>query len=158
MGPMPTFEISWEAPEFEYREKSLGWYWLSMLAAAAVLGFAIFEKNFLFGVFVIIAEILVLVWANRAPDTVVFTLTDKGLAAGETTFYALGDIERFGIADSGKTWSVFVLSLKRPIRPAARVNVPNEKVPAVRNALRSAIPEEEIKESLTDALEKFLKF
>jgi hypothetical protein len=73
---MASFEINWQAPEFEYRPKSISWYWTS-----------IWDRNFLFGVFIVIAEVLLIAWGNDAPPTVNFVLTDSNLSIGETKDY-----------------------------------------------------------------------
>ena len=67
---MASFEITWEAPEFEYRPKSVSWYWISIIIAAAIIAFAIWERNFLFGIFIVIAEILFIAWGNETPATI----------------------------------------------------------------------------------------
>ena len=76
----PKFEVVWDAPEFEYREKGISWYWLSIIAAACIIAFAAWFRNFLFGFFIVIAEILFIVWGNRQPRTVEFKLDDSGIA------------------------------------------------------------------------------
>ena len=45
---MAKFETTWEAPEFEYREKEVSWYWISIIAAALIIAFSVWEKDFLF--------------------------------------------------------------------------------------------------------------
>lgn len=65
---MTSFEIKWQAPEYEYREKTVSWYWISIVVAALVIAFSVWQKNFLFGFFIVIAEMLFIVWGNRTPD------------------------------------------------------------------------------------------
>ncbi|MDP3892652.1 hypothetical protein, partial [Nocardioides sp.] len=71
---MEQFNIEWRAPEFYYREKGVSWYWLSIIAAIVILSVSVWQKNFLFAVFVVIAEILMLVWAGRKPREISFSL------------------------------------------------------------------------------------
>ena len=75
-------EIQWHAPEFEYRAKTMSWYWLSILLAVVILALAVWQKNFLFGIFVIVAEILILVWANREPRTLRAYFEELAAGAG----------------------------------------------------------------------------
>jgi len=67
-------EFHWQTKEYEYHEKDIFWYWASIIIAVGIVAFAVWQKNFLFAAFVIIAEILVLVWAERKPDTIEFML------------------------------------------------------------------------------------
>ena len=47
--------IVWQIPEYEYRSKDVSWYWISLIAAIVLFAFAIWQKNFLFAIFVVIA-------------------------------------------------------------------------------------------------------
>ena len=69
---MALFETTWKAPEFQYRSKGVSWYWMSIIIAVAIIAFAIWEHNFLFGIFIVIAEILLITWGNEAPRTIDF--------------------------------------------------------------------------------------
>ena len=82
---MEPLAIKWEAPEFELREKGVGWYWTTIIIAVLMLGAAVWQGNFLFAVLVVIGEILVLVWSGKEPPMVTFRITDKGLV----------DVDRF---------------------------------------------------------------
>jgi hypothetical protein len=93
-----AFETTWEAPEFEYRPKNISWYWLSIIVSAAIIAFAIWERNFLFGIFIVIAEILFIAWGNETPATIHFVLTENDLSIGEAKHYhvtLIDSIEKF---------------------------------------------------------------
>ncbi len=76
---MATFEINWEAPEFEYREKDVSWYWISIIAAAAIIAFSVWQRNFLFGFFIVIAEMLVIDGAGEfGPDPTTHAILTAG--------------------------------------------------------------------------------
>ena len=92
---MASFTITWQAPEFQYREKGVSWYWLSIIVVAAIIAFAIWQRNFLFGVFMVIAEILLIVWANAVPKVFDFSLTENDLAIGEAKNYRISLFESF---------------------------------------------------------------
>ena len=152
-------EISWQAPEFEYREKTVSWYWLSIIIAVLVLAVAVSQKNFLFVVFVILAEILILVWANREPAIVEYRLNEKGLDIGKSKSYTYGEIESFGVRENGgEEWSELVFTFKKSPRPALKASLPTHLLPEVKKALETILLEAEIKESAFDALERFLRF
>ncbi len=76
---MEELKIEWQAPEFEYREKDISWYWLSIIVAVLILSVSVWQKNFLFAAFVVMAEMLILVWAGRKPREISFSLDEKGL-------------------------------------------------------------------------------
>jgi len=93
-------EISWEAPEFEYYPKSIGWFLITIFIAVLLLGIAIWQKNFLFGIFILIAEILVLIWGNREPRILKFKIDDDRIYAGEYNSYRIEDISGFAFTKS----------------------------------------------------------
>src|SRR3990167_3564751 len=88
-------EMAWVAPEFEYRRKNVSWYWISIIIAVICIGFAAWQKNFLFGIFVLVAEILILAWGNQKPAMFSFRLTEKGLYIGDRKFFPYTEIESF---------------------------------------------------------------
>lgn len=156
---MALSEISWQAPEFEYREKTVSWYWLSIILAVLVLAVAIWQKNFLFAVFVILAEILILVWANREPTTLEYRLNERGLDIGKSKSYTYGEIESFGVRENGgEKWSELVFTFKKSLRPPLKTSLPTHLLPQVKKALETILLETEINESAFDALERFLRF
>ncbi len=98
---MAAFEIVWRAPEYEFHEKGVSWYWLSIIAAAIVVAFAVWEKNFLFGLFIVIAEILLIVWGNREPRLVGFSINESGVAIEGAKSYSFKDFESMSVGDEG---------------------------------------------------------
>ena len=151
-------EIIWTAPEFEYREKDISWYWMSIIVAVLIIGVAVWQRNFLFGFFVVIAEILLLVWGNRKPLLIDFTLTEKGLTIGGRKFYAVGEIESFSFDDSGDEWADIVLLFRRHFRPTLTVHIPKARAGEVQRTLKLLVGQIEREESFIDVLQKFLRF
>lgn len=163
---MANFEIIWRAPEFEYREKDVGWYWLTIIIAVVILAIAVWQRNFLFGVFVILAELLILVWGNRKPGMVSFKLNNEGLTIRERKSYRYKDIEGFAIEEGAPEqargekdeWAMLILKFSGKFKPNLRVNFPKVKIAAVKKTMAEFVPEIEIEPSLMDSLERFLRF
>ncbi len=124
-----------------------------------MLGFAIWWGNFLFGFFIIIAELLLIVWGNRTPEMIQFSLTSRSLHVGPRTAYQIADIQNFSVADiAGSEWERIILHFKRGLRLPAAIPVPRERLEEVVEILGQTIPRIEHEESLLDTLEKFLGF
>jgi len=113
---MEKFEITWDAPEFEYREKEVSWYWLSIIAAALIIAFAVWDKDFLFGFFVVVAEILFIVWGNRVPHVITFTLTDSEIDIGGYKSYLLKEFESWSVDSTGEEWAEIFFSFNHTLR------------------------------------------
>lgn len=151
--------VEWEAPEFEYREKSVSWYWLSIIAAAAILAASVWQKNFLFAVFVVIAEILVLVWAGRKPRMINFRLDDKELTVGGGKFYSYSEIEAYGTEESGNgEWSEMAFRLRHGLHPWLKIRIRTARLPEAEKALGPSVKKTELETSLLDSLGKLIGF
>ncbi len=157
---MTPFEMNWEAPEFEHRPKDISWYWLSIIIATIALGIAIWQKNFLFGFFIVIAEILLLVWGGREPRIIKFVLSDKGLTINGKKFYSLSDILNFSIEETGDdSWAIIILRFRRRFAALSRVIAPRAQVAEIKKHLAAAaVPETEHEESFIETLQKFFRF
>ncbi|MEK9180567.1 MAG: hypothetical protein AAB897_04105 [Patescibacteria group bacterium] len=155
---MANPEIRWSAPEFEERPKGVSWYWLSIIVAVIILGLAVWQRNFLFGFFVVLAEILVLVWGNRQAEIVNFSVTEKGIAIADRKNHLYSELENFSVNDAEGELADIFLRFKSRLKPSLKIRVPKSKLGEVRGVLGSALREVEHQHSLLDALEEFLRF
>ena len=156
---MLPFSITWQAPEFEYHPKGVTWYWGSIIVAVILVAAAVWQRNFLFGLFIIIAEILILVWANRDPRPLDFTLNEKGITIEGHRFYPTREIASFAsFEDWSEEWSTVILDLKGHFRPSVRIHVPRDQFNEIEHAMQTIIPLVHKDQSLVDVLERFLGF
>jgi hypothetical protein len=155
---MASFEIHWQAPEFEYRPKTVSWYWISIIAASAIIAFAIWERNFLFGVFVVIAEIMFIAWGNETPATMDFVLTENDLAIGAAKRYQIKLFENFSVNELDGDWTELFFTFKSKLRTPLKVILPKTKLEEVRKNLKPILREVEFEPSLLDSLEKIIGF
>ncbi len=155
---MKKVEVEWSAPEFEYSEKGISWYWLSVIVAVILLSASIWQKNFLFSVFIVIAEILILVWAGKKPRTVKFRIDEKGVTVDEKKFYPYSRIEAFNVMENGDAWSEISFKFSRGLRPLLRTRIPSNLVEEAEKVLVPVVKKSEIEESFFDSLEKLVRF
>lgn len=153
------FSIEWQAPEFEYRDKGVSWYWLSVIIAVVLLAISVWQKNFLFSVFVVLAEVMILVWAKQKPRTVKFTVDDKGLTINGQKFYPYSAIEAFGTTiGTGNEFSEIKFLPRQGLRAIIRVKIPARRLSEIEQALLPMLKKTDIDESFLDSLEKFIGF
>ena len=155
---MARFETIWDAPEFEYREKEVSWYWISIIIAALVIAFSVWEKNFLFGFFIVIAEVLFIVWGNKVPKTVTFTVTDAMIDIGGYRSYAMKEFESWSADAYDGEWADVAFYFRSRIRTPLTVMVPKEKLDEFRANMKTVLKEIEHEPTLIDSIEKFLRF
>ena len=151
-------EIFWEAEEFEHHEKTPGWYWLTIIIALAFGIYAVWQGNYLFLFFIIVAEIMVFVWARRYPRILVFRVTDGGVHIDNISFHSYGDLEAFSIVEYDKSRGELILRKKAKISLPVKIPAHPEKLHEVRLFLENYISEEDYKESFPDMLYRTMKF
>ena len=155
---MANFEITWYAPEFEYREKDVSWYWMTIIVAALIIAFSVWERNFLFGFFIVIAEILVIAWGNREPAEIEFVLNDNGISVGSHKFHSLKEFESWSTEEVADDFAELGFNFRAKLRTSLKVLVPQELVPEIRSHLKLILREVEHQTSLIEAIEKILRF
>src|SRR3989344_2517583 len=154
--------IRWEAPEFEHNPKTVSWYWISIIIAILLLAMAVWQRNFFFGIFIIIAEVLILVGAAVEPPMVRFELTEKGLTIGGRKFYAMREIDAFSADVEGvfdEEWPDIVIHLRSHFRPAVRIKAPRRWLPEIRHEFATHnVTELHFEPSFFEVVEKFVRF
>ena len=155
---MADREIKWQAPEFEERPKGMSWYWLSIALAVLMVALAVWQKNFLFGFFVVVAEILILMWSNKEADLVHFSIDERGVAIGDRKKHLYTELENFSVGDAEKEWPDIFFQFKNRLKPVLKIKIPKNMVEEIRGALQDQMREEEHRRSLLDTLEEFLGF
>ena len=155
---MASFEITWQAPEYEHREKTVSWYWVSIIAAALIIAFSIWQKNFLFGFFIVVAEILVIVWGNRTPRMVSFTFNETGIQAEGGKLHSLNEIESMSVDPLGGGWAEISFIFRAKLRIPFKAIFPENRLMELRSALKDSVKEVPYEPTVIDSIEKLLRF
>jgi len=152
--------IEWQAPEFEYREKGVSWYWIGLIIAICLLAFSVWQKNFLFAVFTVIAYLVIVYSAGQKPTVWKFALDEKGVEIDPqkgksiaSRFYKYEEIAGFDIWEKE-----LVLKTNKKISPYLKMNFPAEKEKEIKEFLIKHIPEEEYDVSISDSFSKLIGF
>lgn len=158
---MAKNELTWEAPEFGYIEKEPFWFVSAGLLATVFFIFAVWQKNLLFAIFIIIATIVVFVWAKKKPETLLFKLNENGLRMGGRNFYPWGDLEYFALLKSHEEHdhlAELVVKREEKINPFLKIHIPPERIREIHEFLLQYLPEEEYEESFADAIGRIVGF
>ncbi len=150
--------FNWEAPEFEFYAKGPSWYWISILISVVLLAVALWQKNFLFAAFIIIAEVSVFHWASAVPRSINFEIDGVGVKIGQKHAYAYAELEHFAFNKSEGEIKELIFKHRTKFKPYIKLSVAPSLVPEIRNHLANFLPEEEYEEPMADVLGKFLRF
>lgn len=154
-------EVRWSAPEFEYHEKTHVWFLMVWGGVAAVILFAVWQKNFLFAVFAVLAGWLVARWGKERPKDVDYELSDIGLSVDGGVAHPWGEFSGFAIhrlhhEDEG--FSEFVMQRKSRLGTFFKVLMPNSKIQEARHAANHHLPEIEYEDSFIEHISRLIRF
>lgn len=153
--------MAWTAPEYAHRPKNISWYWLSIILALLILGLAIWQSNYLFGFFVLAAEILILVWGERPPRMVDFSLNEKGLTINGVKFYPWSDLKAFSVEEESREhldWVDIAIFSGHLVRPSLNIRAPHEEISQIREIFKTKLKEMSWEPNFLDSLERLLRF
>lgn len=151
--------IEWQAPAFRYYPKDVSWYWLSFIIAILIMAFAIWQNNFLFAVFIFLAEISVFILARSRPELIKFKVDAKSIAiAGK--IYLFTELEKFCFRSDSESndFKELILKRKTHFNPYLKIFVDAEISSAVRGIISQKLIEEEYEDSLLEGIFKWLRF
>lgn len=154
-------ELKWSAPEFEYHEKGVGWYWTVVILGIILITLSLIQGNFLFSVFVVVAGVLVMLWGKQLPHQINFKITSSGVDAGGKKFYAYDHLTGFAsrrLDEHEAGYSELILRQKHRLSTYIKFLAPNKILDEARHLLNQYLPEVEYDDSLVDHVSRWLRF
>ena len=150
--------LEWSAPEFVKYRKNPEWFVVGGLTAFGFLLFALFTKNLIFALIIILASFSIFIWTQKEPQKVSFAITNKGILINKKNLLSFDGLKSFWIFNEPSEIKYISLESKKIFMP--RIPIPlGERLPEeVRQLLSKFLPEQEQEESLIDALGKHLRY
>lgn len=144
--------LKWSCSEFEYQEKNNTWF-LAVIAATIIIGlFALWQGNFLFLIFAIIAALMVIVWSQKKPKIINFMLDDRGLWI-EDVFYSYNKFDSFAIKPGS-----LMFKHKERFKPYLIISFNKNDLEGIRKHLLDFFPEMEYNNSLIEVFSELFRF
>jgi hypothetical protein len=156
--------ISWQAPEFESHPKDVSWYWLSLITTIIILALAVWQKNFLFALFIVIAWLVIIYLSRRSPTVWQFRIDEKGIEISlpksreARKFYPYEEINGFDIKSGSDKYKELILKLKTKLSPYLKINIHSADEEKIKNFLLKFLLKEEYHVSLADSVSKLIGF
>lgn len=150
--------LSWEFGEYERPERSKKWYLVAGLVAAGLLLYAIFARNYIFGVIIILVALIYFLYDLHEAPTVRFAITPAGVHVGRR-FIRHRDIAHFWIVyKPGQVQALYLKPLHLTM-PQLSIPLEGQDPLQVRGILLQYVPENlnEEDEPVSDALGRMLK-
>lgn len=142
--------LSWTTLEYEKKARHPDWIWTAGLIALLTAVVSFFYGNIFFGIFIVIAGIVTIIYAKREPKQLSITITESALVINEETI-PFKNVTAFWLDDTGKQGKLLLL-VRGTFVPTLSIPIEGVTSEQVRNALSSNIKEEELRESRSVAL------
>ncbi len=148
--------FSWQASEYIYHQKNPGWYLMLFAAAAALITFAVWTRQWLTaGLFGVMLAALT-VYANKAPRSLNYQLDEGGVTVG-TKFYAYDQFRSFGVLqDVG--WHAIDLEPTKRLMPRLTILFADGDRDTIIDILENQLPRLDHQPDIIDRLARRLKF
>lgn len=140
--------ITWQAPEFEFREKNSDWYWVLGIVAIAGSIIALLLQNILLVILIILGAFTVGIYANRQPRTISFIVSSKGIQI-DTTLYPYSSFASFWI-DETREFPVLRLTPNKTVALPLAISLEHTDHTEVQNFMENYLQEIEQGESVVD--------
>jgi len=135
-----TKRITWKAYEFEYRHKSVDWFWyVGFIALIMAIG-ALYLGNITFTVVIIIAAGVLLLEGGRPPRLHTYIITRRGVQVGDI-FLPYSDINSYTIHDDTQP-SYLILDTNRALQSHVLVPLTTAPTEDIRDLLDDYLPED----------------
>lgn len=110
-----NFFVAWEAFDKPEKDRKVDWFWALAIIAIAGSVLAFLFGNFLFGVFILLAVIILIFSVTQKPQKISYKLDEQGLHVEETLIPYM-KIKSFRLDEDGE-WGKILLHTTHPISP-----------------------------------------
>ena len=148
--------LSWNAPEYHHTPKTAEWFLASGIIVLACIVTAAFLGNVLFATVITLAALSLFFYAHRAPEIVVVSLAPEGIHFGKI-LHGYDELAAFGIEEDARG-ARLLLRKKKKLSLLVAIPIVGIHPNLVRAALTKELPEEELREPLSQKLLEYLGF
>lgn len=143
--------ISWRAAEFEFKEKTMEWYATIAVVAFVLLLFALWQKNFFFAIFTLLAGTFAALSGKRRPSVIDFSVSERGVNVGAKQ-YPFDQFSNFAVRTRTGHLDEIVLFQTNPISINPRLPIDAETLKSARMFFKNKLEEVDYQESLIDLI------
>lgn len=137
--------LTWTTLEFEEKERHPDWLWYAGLAFGIAATVSFFYGNIFFGIFLVVAGILVILFAQRKPKILTITLDEKDISVNDERI-VWERVKQFWIDETEKPDKLLLL-VKGAFVPIQSLPLNGVTADAVRNEVAKHAPEVTMRES-----------
>lgn len=149
--------ITWQTEEYNHREKGPDWFWALGVIALAGAAIAVISHNVLFAIFIILAAVILGVYAARRPKIIEIVISDTGIKIRDY-FYPYEKLKGFAV-DEHDLGNHLIIESDRALTPVISIPLPlTIDADALTALLKTRIPEKPLKEHMTHRVMEHMGF
>lgn len=151
--------LHWEMPEYDRHERGKTWYVVATIVSAALLAYALWDHNYLFGIIIVMFLIISIIIHGKDPENIEIVMTTQGMGIGNR-FYNYDVFHSFSVIyKPAENLKKLYLEFGSKLRPRISISLMNINPLTVRDILLEHIPEdmERTDEPNTDYIARRLK-
>ena len=154
---MQNDRIQWHAPEYFFYTKSREWFIALSIVALALLVVAVFLKDFLFAVVIVVGAVALALHAKHPPREIEAEVNRTGLLVNQT-FYPYSSLQSFWIDQHNRRGPKLLARSQKLLMPLIIVPLGEQDVDVVHGFLENYLPQQEQYEPLSHKLLEYLGF
>ena len=153
----PPTRVAWRTHEYEHADREPSWYLGVGSAALLLFIFAVWQGNFFFATFIVIAAALIVFLGRRPPRLVDIMVDEKGVTVADLSLpYA--SLVAFSFRKRPGRLDELIVRRNRAWAPLVRMFIPDREVPRAREIMARHIPEVEHDESIIEIFADWMNF
>ncbi len=142
--------ITWKTMEFEEKKRHPDWLWTVGLVAALMATLSFFYGNIFFGILLLVAGAVTILYALQKPKELTILIDDKGITINDSLIEYKA-LPAFWLDETGKQDTLLLL-VKGSFIPQLSLPLSGVKTDDVRAVLGKYSKEEEMRQSRSIAL------
>ena len=150
-------KLSWQAWEYKQTEKTADWYWAVVLITICITVVSVMLHDALFGILIVIATTLLVVFSIKAPRLFNVALDERGLTV-DNDRYPFAGLESFWVDISDPKQDKIIFKSKKLIMPLIIIPLNGHEHLDARAFLLRYLPEQEMHEPLAHKIMEGLGF
>jgi hypothetical protein len=134
--------LEWETLEYEQKKKSPDWYWAVGIIAVSMCVVSFLYKNILFGIFILIGTVTLMMLQIRKPKMLSVKVSKAGIRI-DKYLYPYSSIKAFSIDDDERT---LMIHSDRIFMPLITISTGDVSTNRLREILSNYLKEDDLKE------------
>lgn len=109
-------DVTWRAAERNYVEKGSDWYFVVVGVAILLVIISLWQKNFFFTIFIILAALVLISFGKRKPKVVDFGIHDDHIEIDHQIF-EYDDLKSFAVKERKGRLNEIIIRKNSPVAP-----------------------------------------